>query len=205
LGLWLLGVALLVCGCGGGTAAPPRSKISLESPAVGADGVISPRVSCGAGTIWLPLKWGALPSGTKELVLYFGWFKDEGKGGERRIVVPFGSVIGRIKTSIHGTAANTLPPGASWSYFTLNNCQPVREGQDYLVELFALDHPPHAIPNPLKVGFVTGITEEALGMGRFAGGSAQATKLSEEALAVGHFTATYGPKRSLPEHQSRGA
>lgn len=154
--------------------------------------MISPRVSCGAGTIWLPLKWGALPSGTKELVLYFGWFRREGERGKRRVAVPFGSIISNIKPSVHGIAANTLPPEAAWSYFTLNNCQPVREGQHYLVELFALDHSQRAVPESLNASFVTGITEEALGAGRFAGNSKSVTKLSKEALAVGRFTAIYG-------------
>jgi hypothetical protein len=192
----VLGVALLIGGCGQGTSASPSEKISIESPAVAANGVISPKVSCGQGTIWLPLKWGALPSGTRELVLYFGWLRHGERGGRRRLAVPFGAVIGKIEPSLHGIAANTLPSDATWSYFTVNNCQPEREGQEYLVELFALDHAARAVPSPLNVGFVTGITEEALGVGRFAGASGHETKLSEEALAVGHFTATYGPRRS---------
>jgi hypothetical protein len=191
-GLGLLAAALLVCGCGQGSAVSPRSTIRFGSPAVGANGVISPRVSCGAGTIWLPLKWGALPSGTKELVLYFGWLKWDLKHGKRRLTVPFGSVIRKIKPSIHGVAANTLPAEAEWSYFTVNNCQPVREGQEYLVRLFALDHSQRAVPQQLNAGLVTGLTEEALGVGRFSGHSKSATRLSEESLAVGQFTATYG-------------
>lgn len=191
-GLGVLAAGLLACGCGQGSAASPSSTIRFGSPAVGADGVISPRVSCGEGTIWLPLKWGALPSGTKELVLYFGWLRWKAERGKRRLAVPFGSIISKIEPSVHGIAANTLPAGAAWSYFTVNNCQPVREGQEYLVELFALGHSQRAVPEPLNARFVTGLTEEALGMGRFGGSSESATRLSEEALATGHFTAAYG-------------
>ena len=156
--------------------------------------MISPRVRCGSGTIWIPLKWGALPSGTKELVLYFGWFKEGAEAGGKRVVVPFGTVIREIKPSAHGIAANTLPEGSEFSYFTINNCQPERKGQSYLVELFALDHPQLAVPGTLTRGFVNGITEEALGLGRFAGDSEVETRLAEESLAIGHFVATYGPK-----------
>ncbi len=193
-GLGALAVALLVIGCGGGSSDSTSPPIRLESPAVGADGVISPRVSCGAGTIWLPLKWHALPSGTRELVLYFGWFKRGAEAGGKRVVVPFGSVIREIGPSTHGIAANTLPPESEFSYFTVNNCQPVRQGQSYVVELFALDHPQLAVPETLTRSFVTGITEEALGLGKFATGSDTETRLSEESLATGHFVATYGPK-----------
>jgi hypothetical protein len=193
-GLGVLAAALIACGCGQGSSASTSSAIQLESPAVGVNGVISPRVSCGLGTIWLPLKWGSLPSGTKELVLYFGWFKEGAEAGGKRVVVPFGSVIREIEPSIHGIAANTLPEGSEYSYFTINNCQPARKGQSYLVELFALDHPQLAVPEALDVGFVTGITEEALGVGQFAGDSETETQLTEESLATGHFIATYGPK-----------
>jgi len=196
LRLWLvlLAMGLVLGGCGGGSSSEDSATIRFWSPAVQPNGVISPRVSCGLGTIWLPLKWGSLPSGTKELVLYFGWYKKDEKRPGQGVVIPFGSVIRKIKPSFHGIAANTLPPESEFSYFTVNNCQPVRKGQSYLVELFALDHPQQAVPASLNVGFVTGITEEALGMGRFAGNSEFETKLSEEALAVGRFTATYGPK-----------
>jgi hypothetical protein len=193
-GIGVLATGLLVCGCGQGSSASISSTIRFESPAVQSNGVISPRVSCGAGTIWLPLKWGALPDGTKELVLYFGWFKDGTGTGGQQIKVPFGSVINKIEPSALGIAANTLPPESEWQYFTLNNCQPEREGQNYLVELFALDHPQRAVPEPLNARFVTGITEEALGTGRYGGDSGSVTRLSEEALATGHFVATYGPK-----------
>jgi hypothetical protein len=183
---------LMVGGCGGGSSDTPT--IRLESPAVQPNGVISPQVSCGAGTLWLPLKWGALPSGTKELVVYFGRFRREAEGGGQRVVAPFAAVIQKIKPSVHGIEANTFPPESEYSYFTLNNCQPVRKGQSYLVELFALDHPPRAVPATLNAGFATGITEEALGVGRCAGDSEAKTSLSEEALGIGSFTATYGPK-----------
>jgi hypothetical protein len=158
--------------------------------------VISPRVRCGAGSTWLPLKWGSLPSGTEELVLYFGWFKRGAEAGGKRVVVPFGTTVRKISPSVHGIAANTFPEEYEYSYFTRNNCQPQRKGQSYLVELFALDHSQkRAPPEPLLTrGFVTGITEEALGLGRFAGDSDAETRLAEESSASGHFVATYGPK-----------
>jgi hypothetical protein len=197
----MLIVVLAISGCGGGSAektpeirVEKTSEIRVESPAVASDGVISPRVRCGAGTLWLPLKWGTLPSGTKELVLYFGWFKEGPEAGGKGITVPFGVVLRKIKPSTHGVVANTFPEGSEYSYSTIDNCQRVREGQSYLIELFALNHSQHSVPEAVNTAFVTGITEEALRVGRFAGDPEAETPLTKESLATGHFVATYGPK-----------
>ena len=121
LPLGVLAVALMLAGCGsessGNQESSGTSRIQLESPAVRADGVISPHVSCGLGTIWLPLKWSSPPSGTKELILYFGRFKKETVDGAQGVRVSFAAMITGISPELHGMAANTFPSGAGPQYF----------------------------------------------------------------------------------------
>lgn len=185
-------VALLLIGCG--PAAPGDSTIRFWSPAVQANGVVSPRVSCGAGTLWLPLKWGALPDGTEELIVYIGRFKYGSVGAAEEVKVPFGALVARIGPRTRGIAANTFPPGVEPVSFGPTSCPRVRKGQNILMALFALDHAAAFPLESFDSDFATALTEEALGIGRFAGSSDAETPLTEEALAVGHFTATYGPR-----------
>lgn len=196
-------VALALSSCGGKsssnsaavekTTARSSAKLDLDSPALGPDGEISPRVSCGAGTIWLPLKWGRPPSGTEELVLYFGRLREAGedspKGG-----VSFAAMITGISPELRGMAANTFPAGSEYRYFvSIENCPPAREGQRFLVELFALDHP-RAIP--ADDDFAIRLAEEALGSGQLATASEAAAEFRAEALATGRFVAVYAPVES---------
>lgn len=187
-------VALMLVGCGQQSSSQTPaggSSIELSSPAVGADGVISPHVKCGAGTIWLPLKWGSIPSETEELILYFGRVRRVAVDGAQRIRVPFADMLSGINPELHGMAANTFPLGAEPLNFGFaENCLPVRTGQKLLVELFALDHPQGVPPND---EFVTRLAEEALGVAQYATASKAASEFREDALATGRFTAIYGP------------
>lgn len=139
---------MILSGCGGASsesssqASPSAATIQLESPAVQDNGVISPDVACGAGTIWLPLKWSDVPSGTEEMILYFGRFRREDAGGAQRVRVPFAAMLTGISPELHGMAANTFPAGSEPVIFgTSENCQTARIGQKLLVELFALGAP----------------------------------------------------------------
>jgi hypothetical protein len=189
--LGILVIALMIGGCGQGS--PDSSTIRFESPAVQANGVISPRVSCGAGTLWIPLKWGAVPSGTEELAVYIGRFKEAGEAGAHGVKVPFGALVSGIDPRVHGIAANTFPPEVVPAVFGPVSCPPVRKGQNILLEVFALDEEGSA-PTSLGSGSAARLTEEALEVGRFAAGAEPETTLAEEALAVGSLTATYGPR-----------
>ncbi len=201
--LWiLLGLVglLALAGCGGGSSDGSASdgggqgrstaELELESPAVGADGTISPRVSCGSGTIWLPLKWGSPPSGTKELVLYWGRF-EEGKAQGSGVKVSFAAVVTGISPALRGMAANTFPAGVEYQYFiSIKNCPPARAGQRFLVELFAFDWQ-RAVPPDDR--FAAALAEEALSVERPANESQVASEFRDEALASDRFVAVYAP------------
>jgi hypothetical protein len=190
-GLLVALVAAALCaGCGQASTAS-STTIRLTSPGVEADGVVSPKYSCGLGTIWLPLKWGDVPSGTEELFLYFGRFKRRTVGRAHRLVVPFAALIRKLKPSQHGYAANAMPANEGFGSFrSFNSCPPVRKGQHMLVELLAL--PRHRGGPTLTTAFVTGLTEAALEGTKAHVRSMSARALLEESLATGHFTAIYG-------------
>ena len=159
--------------------------IHFESPAVGRSGLIAPTTRCGAGSLWLPLKWGPLPPGTKELAIYIGRFEYKSSGGRLKLVVPFADLVYHIEPGRNGNAANTIPEGAAWSFFGPLSCPPVREGQKILQEVFALNRTRYR--RELTQESATHLTEEALGMS--PPGAAQ--PLGHDLIGVGRFTATY--------------
>jgi hypothetical protein len=198
LRLWqvaVLAAAVLLGGCGEDSVDDQEgersAQIRLESPGVQANGLVSPHVSCGSGTIWLPLKWGSVPSETEELILYFGRFKGGTVDGVREAEVSFAAMVTDISPDLHGMAANTFPARSEYRYFiSIENCPLVRNGQHYLVELFALGH---RYPVPQDDQFAIRLGEEALGVEEFATESEAASLFRDEALATGRFVATYAP------------
>jgi len=197
---WLaaLMVASMLAGCGSGSSSDPatmsdRAAIDFRSPGVGTDGVISPQVSCGAGTLWLPLKWGAVPKGTAELAIYIGRVEYENVDGAKKFVAPFGALVYGIDPALHGIAANTFPQGVGPAGYYGRSCPSVRTGQDILLALLALDRR-GAAPPSLTADFGTRLAEETLRVEQPATSSEPAMKLLDETLAVGRITATYGPK-----------
>lgn len=158
-GLVLAALAPMLAGCGSSSSGEGAS-IRLWSPAVEANGRIEARVSCGGGTLWLPMKWGAAPDGAEELVVYIGQFEG-GTGGEA-LTVPFGALVGEVSPELRGIEANTLPPESSFTYFEpTHSCPPVREGQHVVLGIYAQDEAGGA-PSRLGEAFVTALTEEAL-------------------------------------------
>lgn len=155
------------------------------------DGEIQPEYTCGGGTVWFPLKWGPVPSGTKELVLYIGRYKDKTVDSSGGVEVPFGTMVAHISPKVRSIPIYTFPEGViPVSYKSFNSCG-IKPGETYLVKLFALDRekPIPAGTTELKPDFVTSLTEEALVAGQFAEGSKSATELTEDSLATGQFTA----------------
>jgi hypothetical protein len=180
---------LALAGCGGGS--PETSTIDLRSPAVLADGTIRASTSCGAGSLWLPLKWGAVPSGTKELAIYMGRFKYKKVDGARKLIVPFADLVSQIDPSQHGLAANTIPSGAAWSDFGQLSCPPARKGQNVLQEVLAFDR---ARPNrQLDPLLAARLTKEALEAGVADTSPRSPGALTDEATGIGRIIATYGP------------
>lgn len=197
LRVWLLlGLVglLAVAGCGQASSdsgSSESSSIDFWSPAVRANGTISPRVNCGAGTLWLPLKWGSIPSETEELMVYFSRFKREAGDDGRKIKVLFAAMIFEISPKLRGIEANTFPEQSEYRYYvSLVNCPYFRNGQHFFVELFALDHQ-REIPRSNQ--FAVRLAEEALGVEQFATESEDASEFRDEALATGGFVAVYQP------------
>jgi Raf kinase inhibitor-like YbhB/YbcL family protein len=67
-------IAALVSGCGGGEKPDeplpsPAAKLQLRSPAFRDGGTIPKRFSCDGPELSPPLRWSAVPRGTRELVL----------------------------------------------------------------------------------------------------------------------------------------
>ena len=190
----LLAVALLA-GCGGDSSSdasegPP--EITLESPAIGKDGVISPRYECGGGSIWLPLRWSQAPEGTKELVLYFGRYRYVKKGkGEPRVKVPFGILITKLDPSRRGVNALPIEAEPTLTYHPFQSCVP-REGQNVILQLFALKRP--LLYPEADTETVYDLVETVLGEKSDRGNPKWVKELTEESLATAQITATYGPK-----------
>jgi hypothetical protein len=190
--LGILAVAVAFSGCGSAEPSTATARggdrvIRFESPAVGQNGIIAPTTRCGSGSLWLPLKWGPLPPGTKELAIYIGRFRYENSRGRLRLVVPFADLVYHIKPWQSGNAANTIPEGAAWSFFGSLSCPPVRKGQKVLQEVFALNRTRYR--RELTQESATHLTEEALGMR--PQGAAQTPSLGQDLIGIGRFTATY--------------
>lgn len=167
------------------------ARIRFESPAVRADGVVSPRFECGGGSIWLPLRWGAVPPETEELAVYLGRFVPRKGAHSQRLSVPFGIFITNIDPSIRGIPTNTLPAESSYvTYKPFDSCPRERRGQNILLILFALERPVRW--RSLSSDAVVGFTESALGMGTPAPTVEWAAELSERTLASSRIVATYG-------------
>jgi hypothetical protein len=191
-GLGTVVVALALAGCGSGST-PITSVIDLKSSGIQANGVIRPNVSCGAGSLWIPLEWGSLPEDTKELAIYIGRFKYVKDGDARKLVVPFADLVSKIKPSEHRLVANVLPEGVSWSYFGRLSCPPVRQGQNVLLQLFALDR---IHGRAMKQRLATRLAEEALAKRQPDTAPRSPGKLTSDVTAVGRLIATYGPPQN---------
>jgi hypothetical protein len=160
------------------------ATIDFRSPAVDATGDIRPAFDCGGGSLWLPLEWGVVPVGTRELAVYMGRYTYKDVDGERKLAITFGILVSKIKPSVHRIPRNTLPEGSTSSYFG-QNCLPERNGQNILHVLFALDHTqPRELTKPLAIR----LTEEAL---RFRDSAENLRSLGEGTLGRGQFTANY--------------
>lgn len=190
--LGILVVVGTISGCGSAdpstaTAGAGDQVIRFESPVVRQNGIIAPTTRCGSGSLWLPLRWGSPPPGTKELAIYIGRFKYENSGGRLRLVVPFADLVYHIKPWRRGNAANTIPEDAAWSFFGSLSCPPIRKGQRILQEVFALSRSRYR--RELTQESATHLTEEALGM--HLQGGARPSPLGHDLIGVGRFTATY--------------
>lgn len=185
-------MGLAACGSG---EEPITSVLDLKSPGAKANGVLKPSVFCGWGSLWVPLEWGKVPEGTKELAIMLARFKYVNEGDKRKVVVPFADLVSKFRPSERQLVANVLPGGVSWSYFG-KNCIP-RRGQNLLLQVFALDT---ARPREMNKRLATRLTEEALADTHSHEYPRSPGKLTEDATAVGQLIVTYGrPPRQQPQ------
>lgn len=189
--LWPLGpiaATLVLAGCGGTSPdSPALSAIDLKSPALQANGELKPSTRCGWGSLWVPLQWGELPEGTKELAVYLGRFKYANDDGKRRVVVQFADLVSKFKPTEHRLVANVLPEGISWSDFG-TNCVTARKGQRLLLEVFALDRVGQRLITRTQA---TRLTEEALALPQLPEGAPPPRKPVQDATAVGRLITGY--------------
>lgn len=188
-GLVLVAAALAMSSCGGDSSPPVTSVIDLKSPGLQANGELKQSTRCGWGSLWVPLEWGKLPEGTKELAIYLGRFKYAKENGKRKVVVHFADLVSKFKPTEHRLIANKLPEGVSWSFFGTNCLSPGRgRKQSILLEVFALDR---ARERPVKRDLATRLTEEALADPNPAKGPRSPGELTEDAVAVGRLITRY--------------
>ncbi|MFL5900635.1 MAG: hypothetical protein ACJ75S_05495 [Solirubrobacterales bacterium] len=189
-GLGLAAALLTLGGCGdtpSGVATP--SAVEFKSPAV-SDGIIQPSVRCGGGALWLPLKWGAVPAGTKELAIYFNRFKYKQVGGRRKLVIPYADLIYHIKPSVHEIPANTLPSTIAWSDVGRINCPLAKRNPTVLLQLFAFDRTRRE--RVLTRRQAMALTGEALRTkGKTGANSIPPGGLMEDVIGTGRFIAGY--------------
>jgi len=187
--LWSLAlVAATLTSCGGASSDPPAlSAIELKSSALRANGELKPSTRCGWGSLWVPLQWGKVPTGTKELAVYLGRFKYANEHGKRRVVVQFADLVSKFSPGERRIVANVLPEGVSWSYFG-TNCVTAQRGQKLLLEVFALDR---IGPRQITRSQATQLTEEALAHRRPTSEGRPPGKPVQDAIAVGRLITGY--------------
>jgi hypothetical protein len=188
--LGLLAVGVVLAGCGNGSS--DTASISLQSPAVNQAGVSNATVGCpNAGTTWLPLKWGNVPKGTKELNIYFGRYEYKGRSEGRRIEPTFGGLLVAVKPNLSSLPAAVFPTESfAVDYRALHACAKHPPGERILIVLFARPELGQVPVGKLSKAFATALTEEALGLQPRVEAPA-VTRIIDDSLAMGQLTATF--------------
>jgi hypothetical protein len=185
--LSMMSALLLVAvaaGCGSSTSGsgsaepPPRAPaIVFRSPVLKA-GVIPTRYKCDGRRIWLPLSWGALPAGTKELVVYvarFGPPKIAAGSAPTAAILAQELIVG-LNPTLHGLTVGKLPHGALIGAYeegvkSESICPKRGAGQGLIFDLYALRQ------------------AQNIGKGHQSGNLL--VKLKNNAAAIGAFTASF--------------
>ncbi|MFI5025989.1 MAG: hypothetical protein ACHQCI_04495 [Solirubrobacterales bacterium] len=179
--LVVLTMALGLTGCG--ESAPVTAAIDLKSSGMEANGELKPNVLCGWGSLWIPLEWGEVPDDTEELAILLARFKYVKEGGKPKPTVLFADLVSKFDPTERKLVANVLPEGVSWSWFG-ENCVTSAQGQQVLLEVFALDKVRH---RKMDRRLATRLTEEALADPKATEGPRSPGELTEDAAAVGRL------------------
>jgi len=185
----LLALLWASSGCGSGSTNP--AAIEFKSPGIRADGFLSPGVHCGWGALWLPLKWGAVPDGTKELAIFIARFKEDSASGRDKPTITYADLIYHVNPTLRRNAANVLPTEAQWSAVGKTSCPTPWGHQKIAQAVFALER---TRVRRLTRQEATRLTEEALQAERSSKPiSGPPGPLREDATGMGSFVAAYAP------------
>jgi phosphatidylethanolamine-binding protein (PEBP) family uncharacterized protein len=173
-------LAAAVGGCGSsttGTTTENKAKIAFVSPVVNAKGFIPASFKCNAGKVWIPMRWGSLPAGTKELVMYVARFaptQRTASGATRASLLAQELIIG-LKPTLHGLSVGKLPHGALVGVFEVGEkrssiCPAKGSGQGVLFGLYALNHRQEIGKGSQSGNLLNKLRSEAVASGSFAAG-----------------------------------
>lgn len=175
LAMSVLALAIASCGSGGGspTATAEKPSILFGSPVETAARIIPSRYKCNNREVWVPLKWGALPPGTKELALYivrFGAPKVVA-GGKVKAEVKAEELVLGLHASLHELKPGKYPHGALIAVHAqpgepLSVCPPKRKPENLLFRIYALGRKLH-IAKSAKVNPLQEVTNAATEAGTF--------------------------------------
>lgn len=166
------------CGSGGSTSANEKPSIRFTSPALSkGKKVISASYRCDPKKNWLPLTWGSVPNGTRELALYMVRFGklQVGKGGVVKAPIDAEAIVVGLSPSLRSLSPGRFPLGARIGVHrvkgrTISICPPHGQTGNMLFRLYAL---------PRKLGFDR--SSNLVGT------------MGKEALESGTFIASYRP------------
>jgi hypothetical protein len=186
-----LAVCSLLAGCGRGqttrASAPigakhlpvaARQVIKVASPVLVAGDIVPQPYGC-AEEIWLPLRWGAIPRGAAELVLYMGGF---GKTQLLRRGVSLTPITSRLvvvglKPSLHTLDVGRLPKHSlALTESGVPVCPQRALGEKLFFKLYAL-------ASAQRVSLASASMQSQLDI---------LNHVARDALAIGELTATYG-------------
>lgn len=173
-------LAIALAGCGSASTPTAKPKIAFASPALTTRGVIPASYKCNGNDIWLPLKWGALPANTKELVIYIARF-DQPKGvpggGAQASLISQQLIVG-LKPSLHQLAVGKLPHGALMGYYEVGNatisiCPTKGSTQGVIFGLYALPRQQNITKGAQSGNLLNKLRSEAVALGTFTAGYAR--------------------------------
>jgi phosphatidylethanolamine-binding protein (PEBP) family uncharacterized protein len=176
LSLFVLALALASCGGSSKTVAE-KPAIRFSSPALAGRRVIPASYKCDTRFVWLPLKWGALPTHTQELALYmirFGAPKVTTGGSVNAPVEAEALVVG-LQPTLGGLRPGKYPPGALIAVHAPGGhvqsiCPPKGSAQDLLFRIYALRHKLDINKGSQTSNLLGTVNKEALEAGTFIAG-----------------------------------
>lgn len=149
----------------------PHSTVHIQSTVLSKEQIIPLGLVCQKDISWLPIRWGPVPSRTRQIALYSGYYTTEESGGVGSSTLGSALLATNLDPKRHKlTYGEQFPYGVAGYWGEGEVCPEKREGQTFFFRLYAL---PKRWPH-------------------FGIGKALA-RLDEQALAVGELTASYGP------------